>query len=1229
MLAADAGTAVETASAEVGSASVEVSRDFVGVQSRSNVLVFVDENIGNEFDFAAAIPDGATIVVMDPKVDPIDQISKKLSASKEIDAIHLISHGSAGKIHLGESTIDSSVLSKRGRQIEQWRSGIRPGADLILYGCDIAASTAGQQFVDRLARLTGMDVASSIDKTGGFAMEADWDLEYRVGAVDHLTDLDQTVLSRFAGQLAIDIYAAGEIGDEVMELQVGDTVVASWELSGTDPFQGAFNRYSVDLDNVSADDVRINFVNDFYDPANGFDRNLVVDRIMIDGTTFETEHPSVFSSGSWRPEDGVVPGFRQSEVLNSGGYFQYSSAGAAGSTGGTTIQIEASGATGQEIMELAIDGNVVRTFENVSTSQTTYSYTTDETVTADRISVRFANDLFDPNTGFDRNLNVDRIRVNGQAFESEAPTTFSDGIWIDGVGVLPGYYENETLFVSGSFFYLQEGDQPGDPNGEAGNFVLSSDSITAWEGQSTITLVVDRIGGSEGFATVRYATESETATAGSDFVSRSGTLTFASGETRKTVSVQILDDNESEGTETFSFRLTGSTGADLLAPRTATINLGDDDLNLPVYRNFDDGQGLQLNRNARLNNGRLQLTAATPGQRGSAFYTTPLSVDANTSFQAFFTSQFTGGQGGAGGEGLAFMIQNSPGGAAGQDVGNFSGGLGYNASQNTVAIELDTFQNSYEQFADEITLTVNGVAVTPVRTIESPFNLNDGRVYFTWVDYNGQSDTIAVYINDKPEKPQFALFKHQLRLNQIVGNQAYVGFSAATGSAYNNTFVTSWVMTTDPPAADPPTIPTGEIIKSTLFAGLNQPLNIEWSPDGRNMYIAEKAGVIKVSRDGGPLRTVLNISDRVNNNQDRGLVDIVLHPDFENTPYIYLNYTVDPPQVFNHVGNPLAGPDGSGNRAGRLIRLTLDASTGYTTIVPNSEVTLLGSASTWNNFNAFVDSTLNFSEPPAGVNPDGSFIRDFINSDSRSHTVGGLTFGTDGALYVGIGDGASFNATDVRAIRVQNINSLSGKILRIDPITGQGLDSNPFFNGDSNANRSKVYQVGLRNPWRLATDPNTGRVYIGETGLVSFEEINTGGPGANFGWPYFEGGQGVNRRTPSYQGLPQAQAFYNSGAQAVPAFIAQPHTNGTDVIVLGSVGDDSTAYGPQYDGDVFYLDFASGVVRVGNVDAAGKLTSVNTFTTGATFAVDLRLGPDGYLYYSDIVSGTVGRFLLV
>jgi glucose/arabinose dehydrogenase len=497
-----------------------------------------------------------------------------------------------------------------------------------------------------------------------------------------------------------------------------------------------------------------------------------------------------------------------------------------------------------------------------------------------------------------------------------------------------------------------------------------------------------------------------------------------------------------------------------------------------------------------------------------------------------------------------------------------------------------------------------------------------------WVDYNGDSDSLAVYISPTTDKPAFAVLKTTLELDQIVGDETYFGFAASTGTAFNNAYIESWNVTLDVPDPDPQTYPTGTLVANDLITGLNLPLAVSWSPDGRNMYIAEKGGVVKVSRDGGPVQTVIDISDKVNEHQDRGLIDFELHPDFENNPYIYLLYTVDPPEVYDNIGHTFAGPDGRGNRAGRLIRVTAEVSNDYTTVDPNSEVILLGSASTWDNFNGFTDSTLNFAEPPAGENPDGTYLQDFINSDSRSHTVGSLAFGIDGNLFVSIGDGASFNRTDVRALRVQDVDSLSGKVLRIDPLTGQGLSDNPFYDGDVDSNRSKVYQLGLRNPWRLSVDPNTGRLYIGETGLSNFEELNTGDPGANFGWPFYEGGQGNNLRTPSYQGLPQSKAFYASDEVAVPGMVALAHGPGSDVIVVGAVADD-LILGPKYDGDVFYNDFARGIVRHADVAPDGTLLGVNVFTIGSQFVVDIQQGPDNWLYYVNLVYGTVGRWDIV
>jgi glucose/arabinose dehydrogenase len=309
------------------------------------------------------------------------------------------------------------------------------------------------------------------------------------------------------------------------------------------------------------------------------------------------------------------------------------------------------------------------------------------------------------------------------------------------------------------------------------------------------------------------------------------------------------------------------------------------------------------------------------------------------------------------------------------------------------------------------------------------------------------------------------------------------------------------------------------------------------------------------------------------------------------------------------------------------MRVTLDETTGFTTVVPGSETILLGTNSTWENFNAFVDSTINVGYAPAGGSSETGFLRDFINSDSRSHTIGSLAFGTDGYLFVSIGDGGAIGQVDPRALRVQDVDSLSGKVLRIDSLTGQGLSDNPFYDGDPDSNRSKVYQLGLRNPWRLTVDQFTGQLLIGETGLSSYEEINSGGPGENFGWPFYEGGQGANIPTPGYSALAAALDFYQNGT-ATPAEIALQHQAGSDAVALGDIlynGD----LGFQYEGDVFFNDVYRGVVRHANIDANGHLFGIEIFVTGAAFVVDIQQGPDGSLYYVNLYQGTVGKWQIV
>ncbi len=1020
----------------------------------------------------------------------------------------------------------------------------------------------------------------------------------------------------------ITVRAAGLTAQEQMRLLIDDNVVASWSNVGGIPDEQIFRSFNYNANElVTADRIRIEFTNDFFDPPFGLDRNLFVQGITVDGVDYQTDSPTVLSTGTWRSETGDVrPGFFGSQVLHTNGYFAFSSDTA---SQGSQILIVASGSEGGEQMNLRIDGELVRSWfvdqgANNGAFQV-YGYRAATAVTADQIQVEFVGDSFIQGV-FDANLRVDRILVDGVEFQTESSSVFSSGTWT-GAGVFPGFPQSEFLNSEGFFQYTTGGANPGAVS-------LANSRYAVNENQSSVNIDIRRLGGANGTLLVDYATVPGTALPGQDYVSTSGTLVFLPGQTLATVTIPILNDALYEGNEAFSFTVDNMRGnGNLAAPRTATVLINDDDTVVPNFTSFTSSQSLQLNGDTALENGALRLTRAVNNLRGSAYFATPMPINATTSFQTSFGFTLDGGQGSSGADGFSFIIQNSPAGAGA--ISSAAGGsLGYLGIDRSLVIEFDTYQNPGEVSNNHVSVVING-SPTALITRNSNIDFNSGATLRAWIDYNGDAQSLAVYVSNGATKPATALLVTSVNLEAIVGNQGYLGFTAATGGASNRHRILDWNFSFTPPIVVPPS-PGTQLVSEVVSAGYIQPTSIDFSPDGRNLYVAQQAGQVFVVRDGQRLATpFIDITAQVNGTRDRGLLDIAIHPDFENNPYVYLLFTYDPPEVYQNASHPLAGPDRNGNRAGRLIRVTADAATNYTTAVAGSEVILLGRNSVWANFNAFVNSTSDFNAPPAGILPNGTNVQDFIATDSESHTVGGVEFGPDGALYVSIGDGTSYNRVDPRTVRVQDIDNLSGKILRIDPLTGEGLADNPFFNGNVNANRSKVYQLGLRNPFRMSFDSVTGQLYVGDVGWTRWEEINAAGPGANFGWPYFEGGNGTSLRTGGYENLAEAQAFYGSGQTVMAPLLGLSHAaTGINAVVAGAVYRGSV-YPPQYQGNLFFNDLGQGIVSNVAFNADGSVASISTFTTGARLVTQIVQGIDGNLYYVDLDDGQVGRWVFV
>lgn len=222
--------------------------------------------------------------------------------------------------------------------------------------------------------------------------------------------------------------------------------------------------------------------------------------------------------------------------------------------------------------------------------------------------------------------------------------------------------------------------------------------------------------------------------------------------------------------------------------------------------------------------------------------------------------------------------------------------------------------------------------------------------------------------------------------------------------------------------------------------GLTNPTVMAFAPDGR-IFVAEQGGKLRVIKNNALLPTAF-IQLSVNSSGERGLIGIVLDPNFATNNHLYLYYTVPTAPIHN-----------------RISRFTA-----------NGDVVLGGSESI----------VLELDPLSAATN----------------HNGGAMHFGKDGTLYVGVGENAN-------SANAQNLDTYLGKILRINK-DGSIPEGNPYNTGSEQ--RRRVWAHGLRNPYTFSIHPETGRILVNDVGQVTWEEINdatTGGK--NFGWPATEG----------------------------------------------------------------------------------------------------------------------------
>jgi hypothetical protein len=179
-----------------------------GVQTPRQEMVVIDAGVRGYQQFVEGVQAAESgnrkfeVVILDPRRDGIQQISDALTGRQGIEALHILSHGTEGAVQVGNTWLNAQDLPDYRNAIAGWKSALAEDADLLLYGCDVAAHEDGRAFTDALASLTGADVTASDDPTGTPQLGGDWDLEARVGTIETATLASGLALQGWNGLLA-------------------------------------------------------------------------------------------------------------------------------------------------------------------------------------------------------------------------------------------------------------------------------------------------------------------------------------------------------------------------------------------------------------------------------------------------------------------------------------------------------------------------------------------------------------------------------------------------------------------------------------------------------------------------------------------------------------------------------------------------------------------------------------------------------------------------------------------------------------------------------------------------------------------------------------------------------------------------------------------------------------------------------------------------------------------
>ncbi len=327
-----------------------------------------------------------------------------------------------------------------------------------------------------------------------------------------------------------------------------------------------------------------------------------------------------------------------------------------------------------------------------------------------------------------------------------------------------------------------------------------------------------------------------------------------------------------------------------------------------------------------------------------------------------------------------------------------------------------------------------------------------------------------------------------------------------------------------------------------IATGLTSPTSMTVLPDDR-VLVVQQDGIVRIIKADAMLSARFYTAPNVDSSNERGCLGVIPDPNFANNHFVYFYCTTKVGTVSRN----------------RVVRVT-EAN----------------------------DTVVGGSERVIFELPD-------VPTATKWHMGGAMRFGTDGKLYIAVGNHED-SKQPVSSSNSQKISTAFGKLLRINA-DGTVPTDNPFFN--TAGSYPAVWALGFRNPFVLDIQPGTGLTYIGDVGDSSWEEVNRGQAGGNYGWPGAEG--------------PSNTAGY------ISPLYAYDHSVGCAITGTAFYNPSNAQFGSSWVGRFFFSDFCNGTVKWFHPNTPNTVT---TFASNIGNPTNIAIAPSGSMYYLARNQGT-------